>query len=50
MRKIEFGSKFKKSFKKVRSYPKFKMSKYDEVIDHLVNGIKLPDVYNELLV
>ena len=47
MKTIEFGSRFKKSFKKVRSYQKFKLDKYNEVIDCLVNNKPLPAVYDD---
>ena len=47
MRVIEFGTKFKKSWKKVKSYRSFKEKKYDEVIDCLVNNKPLPAIYDD---
>ena len=47
MRRIEFGTKFKKSWKKVKSYKHFKEKKYDEVIDCLVNNKPLARIYDD---
>lgn len=47
MRTLDISTKFKKSMKKVRDYKAFKKSKYDEVIDCLVNGKPLPAIYDD---
>lgn len=47
MKTIDFGSRFKKSFKKVRSYPKFKKDKYETVLDCLVNNKPIPQSYDD---
>ena len=47
MRQITSGTKFKKSFKKIRSDRKFKKDRYDEVLDCLVNNKPLPRIYDD---
>ena len=47
MRQITSGTKFKKSFKKIRSDRKFKQDKYNEVLDCLVNNKPLARIYDD---
>lgn len=47
MRSIEFSTKFKKSFKKIRENQKFKKEKFDEVIDCLINNKPLAKIYDD---
>ena len=47
MKKIEFTNKFKKHLKKVKSYPSFKVDKFNAVENALENDLSLDRVYDD---